>query len=194
MTEHPEKILAQHVLENAEKFEWSLQGLGMLRTYLPNNSRLHVWDSRYKIKNVSTIHDHPWYLYSCILAGEVTNIRYEVSHSYNENYMCQKIVCGEGGGPNGPSYPVCLDKVKEYRYSQSSRSTYSQSPSNIHESDPSDGAVTLLQRSVHDEANKDLAHVFWPIGEEWVSAEPRPATEKEISDIINNSLEMYFYG
>lgn len=72
------KIFAWAILENPLIHEWSLQGMGMLRLFLPNNSRLHIWDSRYRAPNVSMIHDHlQWGLTSSILAGSLVNRIYK---------------------------------------------------------------------------------------------------------------------
>jgi len=57
------KKLVRHLLRHPETAEWSIQGLGMLRTYLGQVKdrviRVNVWDNRYRLPNVAPIHDHP---------------------------------------------------------------------------------------------------------------------------------------
>ncbi len=81
MTENVTQSLALKLLETSavrpEAFEWSLQGFGMLRLYLSKEVRLHVWDDRYAVKNVTTIHTHPWHFRSTVLFGELTDVLYQ---------------------------------------------------------------------------------------------------------------------
>lgn len=190
------KTFVQFILENVEKFEWTLQGMGLLRLYLPNDCRLHIWDSRYRTSNVSMIHDHlQWGLKSTVLAGNLTNIKYIVDPVWNftndvektHKFMfikagvgCKQISCEH-------EIPLVQQNPVQYRQGQS----YEQQPNEIHRTDAEDGTVTLMQKYPTD---TDQARVFWPIGEEWVSAEPRVATLKEIRDIANNALERWFYS
>src|SRR6185503_17239495 len=71
--------LVRDVLETPHDRIWTLQGFGMLRTYLGDdmNMRLHVWDARHAAPNVSSIHNHPWGFTSLILSGEMENVLYQ---------------------------------------------------------------------------------------------------------------------
>lgn len=53
------KLFVKTILSNPENFKWSIQGLGMLRVYLSDEVRLHIWDSRFKVPGVSPLHNHP---------------------------------------------------------------------------------------------------------------------------------------
>lgn len=45
--------MVQDVLEQPHRREWSLQGFGMLRTYLSFDMRLNIWNRQFRIPNVS---------------------------------------------------------------------------------------------------------------------------------------------
>ena len=179
--------LVRKVLENAEHFEWTLQGFGMLRTYLSDEIRLHVWDSRYATENVSLLHDHPWDFASLIVAGELRQHRYVVA-AEGETFQFSTIQCGPGGCMKAEPQPVVLRRLPEEHYTAGA--VYLQRAAEIHESRPADGTVTLISRAF----KKDTEHarVFWREGEHWVSAEPRPATADEVRAITRYALDTWF--
>lgn len=170
----------------------------MLRTYLDANRvyRLQVWDTRYRVENVSLIHDHPWNFKSTIIAGKLFNTRYQLrpyhhGKPYDEAalYHEKVIVAGEGGGVEGKSELVLLNKQPVETYLEGD--SYSQQWFEIHESTFVDGTVTVIERQWPKE-DRDRALVYYPVGEAWVSAEPRPATPEEIETITKNALERWF--
>lgn len=204
---HPTKPLAQVILERWQDSEWSLQGLGMLRTYVSKTMRMHVWDSRYRVPGVTMLHTHPWDFESLIVAGAVRQYRYEIAYTGTrpdplpgvsddaffesigfERYVEGTIVCGEGGGECEPPTPVYLRRGEAEVYGEGEM--YRQDADEIHESLPDDGTVTLINRTFR--ANTEVAHVYWPHGGSWVSAEPRPATPEEVETIVTASLERWF--
>lgn len=196
-----EKALLQALLEAPERLEWSLQGLGMLRTYLGTEKRLHVWHSGYAVEGVSQMHTHPWHMESKILAGVVRQNRYMrpgmmtkamLESEPPEEFMQQSLKCGVGGHLTEAPEQVWLRKGKLEEYGEGD--VYRQFANEIHVSLPEDGTITVISRSIPQGANPDLAYVFWPAGEEWVSAEPRPATDDERDEIIGYALERWFYG
>jgi len=190
------KLVTQALLENplGGGREWSLQGLGMLRTYLTDDKsvRLHVWDSDYAAENVSEMHTHPWDMVSRVVAGELANYKYTRHISITEppSYLQQAIHCGEGGGLIGEPEPVHLYGLPPVYIRKGQE--YTQTYDEIHVSVPENGTVTIVTRSTPPGGNPDRAYVFWPIEQEWVSAEPRPATAKEIEDICERSLLRWF--
>lgn len=182
------------ILRKPLEREWSLQGLGMLRTYINPELRLHVWDPRFKFAEVSEMHTHPWNFHSIVIAGEVRNTRFvEVSDDdFLQNAGLvnrQQIFCGVGGG-------LCDEASSQVRLREqpseiyTAGDAYSQLADEIHVSTPEAGTVTLVHREVVGDA--DHAFVFWPVGEEWVTAEPRPATTAEIEAICSNALVTWF--
>ena len=186
------QLLVKSILERAEHYPWTLQGLGMLRLNLSRELRLHVWNELFAFPNVSMIHDHPWDFESEVIVGEMTNWTYlsyerpNLYMNYSEHNK-QTIVCGPGGCATGESEKVFLDSEPPKTYKAGD--VYRQKRDEIHKTTFRDGTVTLVTRTFYEDT--EHAHVFWR-GERWVSAEPRPATEAEIAAITYQSLRAWF--
>jgi len=168
----------------------SLQGMGMFRLYLSREVRLHVWDSRFIVEKVSTIHTHPWDFLSHVLSGVILDRRFckfDQATSETSNYLEQEIVCGPGGGASGRPTPVRLkwdgDAVTVRGYE------YIHSHSDIHETVAKCGTVTLVERKF----KKDTEHalVYFRKDRTWVSAEPRPAREDEVKSMARMALDRW---
>lgn len=185
-----QKILAEAILSNSAKYEWSLQGMGMLRLHLPDNYRLHVWDARYRAPGVSMIHDHlQWGLHSTVIAGRLTNLRYRtvIDPSNGKAYLFATLKPGYGCYfKHEPQ--ACLLSADAPRLYEEGES-YEQHPADIHETDAADGTVTLMHKTPTDD---ESARVFWPAGTEWGSAEPRRATPEEVAAITGYALQRWF--
>lgn len=174
------------MLESPGDYDWSLQGFGMLRTYLAPDLRLHIWDKEYQVDNVSLLHDHPWDFESYIVAGGLTNYLY----NYNTTGMYfnrQRILCGVGGGLDGEPESVKLTNYQTDHYDASQ--SYVEKHDQIHMSAPADGTITIIKR--HFTEDVDHANVFYDT-DEWVSAEPRPATQQEVYAITAKALMTWF--
>lgn len=184
------------ILADPLKRRWTLQGFGMLRTYLTDNlatdgrkvhqPRLNVWDSRYQVRHVSLVHDHPWNFDSYIVMGKLVNRRYVIADRPGRAMKVVTIQCGEGGCITSSPMPVYLSENSVEVYGPGD--TYHQDASEIHVSVPDDSTVTINYRTFHE--NTENARVFWPAAEEWVSAEPRRATDEEILDICGYALKL----
>lgn len=179
------------IFRNPTRRVWSIQGLGMLRTYLDDEEsvRLHIWNPRAAVKDVSTIHDHPWDFTSRIISGRITNVIYEEVEDhrnlFGEQYQTSDLICGVGGGlVEGTTRTVRLARKSVETYT--SGMSYSQDAEEVHESFPSQGAVSIITRTFRPQ-NRDVAKVAWKTGD-WVSAEPRPATLGEIIDFTGQAL------
>lgn len=173
------RALARSIFDKPFTYEWTVQGFGMLRTYLDAEKRyrLNVWHKSLAVPGVSVIHDHPWDFKSLILAGQFYNTRYVEDVLNSEaTHMGQRIRTGEGGGPEGKPFSVALAAVHREVYWDGD--VYCQGAEEIHKSEYEDGTVTLNDRTRRPDP--DHALVFWPYGEQWVDAEPRPATRDEI--------------
>lgn len=178
---------------------WSVQGFGMIRTRFGESDRwrLNIWDSRLAVPNVSIIHDHPWNFKSWVIAGRFTNQRYRLGtidyeNSYvvsaaSPNHQCMTIKTGEGAEPVSVVSNVYLHPGQPEQYAAGE--SYAQSRSEIHASHYCDGTVTLNSRTGREGEN---ARVFWPMGEKWVDAEPRPATDEEIWKATRHALNNWF--
>lgn len=189
------KRLLQYFLENPDRLEWSVQGLGMMRAYFDKNHRLHIWDSSLKIKDASPIHTHPWHFSSEVIVGTVRQHRYTEfplasvsgNHIGIDAYWKTTIKCGAGAceleTPKRVGliqYPVEIIYASKHYYQQKTE---------IHQSLPEDHTVTLTTRIF--DGNPDLANVYWANGE-YVSAEPRPATQEEVKRVVAGVLKEHY--
>lgn len=173
------------ILENASKFNWSLQGLGMLRLYLPGDARLHIWDRRYAFPGASPIHDHlQWGLTSTVISGKLVNYRYQEERD-GKPYHWARFKAGFGAEQLTDPATMTLKEGPGEVYCPGD--TYSQEPDEIHQTIADWGTLTLMQK--RPTADGETARIFWPWGEKWGSAEPRVATSEEIQVITTYALE-----
>lgn len=153
---------------------WTIQGFGMMRTYLPyapnaKRFRLNVWDARLAVPEVSMMHDHPWDFTSWVINGKFQNVRFVEDHFNGDEYKYMTIMCGECGGAKSEALSIRLRALPAESYGAGS--IYHQDASEVHVSGYDDGTVTLNDRV----GDTEHARVFWPAGLEWVDAKPRPA-------------------
>lgn len=188
------KLLVKKILEKPLGHDWSIQGFGMLRLYLADELRMHIWNSKKMVEDVSLIHTHPWDFVSEVVVGQITNVRYTESTPgtpFSLKHQYAKIRCGVGGGiakgelqaERGEKWLVAQD-----REIYSIGETYTQSANEIHRSEPKDGTVTIVRR--YFKSDPDHAYVFWDHGD-WVSAEPRKATDEEVLFFCNEALKWF---
>lgn len=198
--------LVMDVLRNWERYEWTLQGFGMLRTYISKEVRLHVWNSKFMVPNVTTIHDHPWHFESLVIIGSIVNLRYDVvgapfrhplwasdyvghDDEVRAPFIKSKIVCGAGGNNDAAAL---LERGERVWLSPQDSMTclpgesYQQRADEIHHTSYVDGTVTLVRREFLP--NTEHAHVFFKESYGWVSAEPRAATADEVTAFVERAM------
>jgi hypothetical protein len=181
------RATVRFLLEHAEEMEWSLQGLGMLRLHMGDNTRLHVWDLRHAYPGASPIHDHlQWGLTSTIVSGRLVNYRY-FEDPAGELYQHVVLKAGYGCEFKGEPRPIRLRRGAGEIYLPGDG--YRQRPDEIHWTVPDNGTVTVMRKE--PTADGESARVFWPAGTEWGSAEPRRATREEITSITKHALEVW---
>lgn len=181
------------LLENAERLDgWSYQGFGMFRLYLSKAIRLHVWDPSQAVEGVTTIHTHPWHFRSTVVSGRMVDKLYALPllDTGASTHQMQQIVCGPGGGACGEPQLVRLERLQEAVISVGQ--SYGLTAKAPHESMPDPGTVTLIERRFLPD--EEHAYVFPPIGQPWVSAEPRPATRKEVAEMMELALGRWSDG
>jgi hypothetical protein len=192
------KPLVQKILEWPSNHQWSVQGFGFLRTYFgpcgnEKRFRLNLWDSRFTVPNVSTIHDHPWDFKSLIVAGHFVNRRYRVQHpklteltDTAPTHSFSTITTGINSTLEKSPIDHCVLEPWDNEYYKPG-DTYRQRASEIHETKFMDGAVTLNERV----GDTEHARVFWPYGTDWVDAKPREATPEEVRLATASALEWF---
>lgn len=185
------KLAIKQVLETATAHKWSLQGMGMFRLYLSREVRLHVWDGRFTVERVSTLHTHPWDFTSHVLSGVVVDRVFKevdaVVPGSPHNYFKQKIVCGPGGGVAGEKEPVRLELANQDAFVAGTE--YQRQATDVHETVFKSGTVTLLERRFKEDT--EHAMVYFQQDREWVSAEPRDATPEEVSAMARVALDRW---
>jgi len=181
-----DRALVRTLLTRAEAFDWSLQGFGMFRLYVTKELRLHVWTDEFKQPAVTTVHTHPWDFGSTVLQGHVTDLRYIKVDGGGLARWEQKIQCGEGACTVGERTPVCLLLTEERRVVVGQ--CYGRRANDIHESIPSNGCITLVERRFREDT--EHAYVYYPHDASWVSAEPRKATITEVRRMAEIALSV----
>lgn len=190
------KLLVKKILEHAKDYEWELKGLGMMRTYLSEDTKIHVWDSRHAVPNVSLTHEHPWSFESTVIAGRLLQYRLTaipmLDNALTDHpvhpYMRSVVQCGPGGCLLADPTLVHLERHAREVYTEGQ--SYSQLCDEIHQSYPDDGTVTVVRRINYREPR--AAAVYWPHGTDWVSSDPVMATPSKIEDIAQRSLNLWF--
>jgi hypothetical protein len=185
------RAFVKPILENptANGRKWQVQGLGMLRTYLEPDLRLHVWNSKMRYCADSGHHTHPWDFWSYIVAGRIADhgfIQHVLEGPITERmlgpdrwmpYNKQKIICGPGGCSVSEIEKTFLWPTDDLVYAAGMK--YGHRADDIHWTETTDGAVSIISRkTVHEDGS---AYIFWPEGKEFTSAEARPATPEEIA-------------
>lgn len=186
----PLQVLTLAILDNQLAYQWSVQGFGVLRLYIRDVGRLHIWDSALRYPGVSMIHNHSWDLRSTIIFGCLVNTRYTtippegyVPWPRPERYEGKRLITGYQTRDVVKLEPVTLypDVVETFR----SGDEYAQKAHEIHRTDAFDGTVTLMLRKEDENGQAD---VYWPAGTEWGTAKPRPATLEEIKSTVERAL------
>lgn len=188
------KAFVYKILCNPLKYEWSFQGLGMLRLYISRKYRMHIWCPDRAFPNVSVLHTHPWDFTSYIVSGRIQNVLYSCSPPYvtrpESTHYQGRIKCGEGGGLVGD--PIAVNLAPNANDLIEAGCCYSEKAEQIHESRPEPGTITIVERVFKPDA--EHAFVFWPAKDGpkgWVSAEPRPANSFEVEYICKLALKNF---
>lgn len=180
------QIAVLGILDRADGYEWSVQGMGMLRLYIQKVGRLHIWDSRLRYPGVSMIHNHSWDLRSTIVSGTLLNTRYEIFPAGPPTHFRRRLLTGYHCEFVASREQLCLIEAgPRERYYPGD--CYHQRADVVHMTDAVDGCVTLMERREDVDGHAD---VFWKIGEEWGNARPRPATLDEVHMVTNHARQM----
>jgi hypothetical protein len=163
--------------------DWSVQGFGVLRLYIRNIGRLHIWNSALRYQNVSLVHNHSWDLRSTVVCGRLVNQRYEEwefspTLEDGNNAMLfnrRRIMTGYDCHFVAPEDVVTLLRHRAEEYFAGD--LYHQRAHEVHASLPDDGCITLMERRENSDGH---ANVYWPIDGAWGDAKPRRATRQEV--------------
>jgi hypothetical protein len=178
------KALVHQILTHAEDFPWRMQeeiGLLGLRLDDQRTYRLHVWDPSLSTAE-PPVHDHPYDFVSTVIAGEMTNIRYEESPSGVEFSRDRYLTSDDG-----------VRRTDTIRLSATSATVregehYAQVAHELHGSQQSPGTVSIIRCSFKEVA--ELTVCLRP-GTPFVSGRARPATLDEVKHVTTRALTWF---
>lgn len=169
--------------------DWTVQGFGLLRYYIRNVGRIHLWDDRLRYPGVSMIHNHAWHLRSTVVCGSLVNQRYLANDwkffSWAQRYHHMRLQTGFDTKTLSPVDTVWMIKQNPERYIPGD--VYLQVAHEVHETIAANGTVTLMERN--DTERPGEADVYWPIDHQWGTATPRPATPEEVQRTVSTAIE-----
>ncbi len=183
MIETLNKALVLTVLQHPEDFPWRMQDIGLMGLRLDDRRehRLHVWDPTY-CDGEPPIHDHPYDFTSTVIAGEMTNTRYEEDSSGDE-YVRFRYSPGSEDERR-------LDAVRlsstAYTFTEGNR--YRQLAHELHASWQQPGTVTAIRCQWTE--TPELTVCMRDEGS-WRSGHGRDATHEEIKAFTARALDWF---
>jgi len=179
-----DKALVRQILTHAEDYPWRMQeeiGLLGLRLDDCRTYRLHVWDPRCTAGE-PPVHDHPYDFVSTVIAGEITNTRYEESPSGAEYSRVRYLASDDR-----------VRRVDTVRLSATSTTLregnhYAQVAHELHDSRQQPGTVTVIRC-----AFRDVGELTVCLRDEkpFVSGRARPATLDEVKRMATTALSWF---
>jgi hypothetical protein len=178
-----ERVLVRKILEHPHDYPWTLQEIGLLGLRLDEQReyRLHVWAPD-RCVGVPVIHDHPYDFVSRIIAGELTNVRYEEDSS-GVKYLRERYSPPDEA-IRTTDFVQLAGKAETYRKGDE----YAQLAHELHDSRQLPGTVTIIRSTFRDVHELTVCR---PEETPWVSGASRPATSDEIDDITSQALTWF---
>ncbi len=177
------QALVRTILEHAEDYPWRMQEIGLLGLRLDDRReyRLHVWDPS-SSAGEPPAHDHPYDFNSTIVAGAMTNTRYEEDPSGVEYRRVRYRPANEDARTS--------DTVRLSRRATTyaAGETYSQLAHELHDSRQVPGTVTIIRMTFQEVPELT---VCTREDAPWVSGQARPATAEEVKRITTAALERF---
>jgi hypothetical protein len=183
MSEMLSKALVLTLLQHAEDFPWRMQDIGLMGLRLDDHReyRLHVWDPSSCVGELP-IHDHPYDFTSTIIAGELTNTRYEEDLAGDE-YVRFRYVPGDEDQRRSDTV-----RLSSRPSSFTEGDTYVQQAHELHASWQQPGTVTAIRCSWIEAPELT---VCFRDEKSWKSGQGREATRHEIKSFVAKALEWF---
>jgi hypothetical protein len=177
------RVLVRTILEHAGDYPWTMQDIGLLGLRLDDcrQYRLHVWDPSYNVEE-PPVHDHPFDFTSTVVAGEMTNTRYQESPSGVEYSRVRYLP------PDEDARRHDTIRLSATATTVTEGGQYSQLAHELHDSRQLPGTVTIIRMTF-----KDVPEVTVCRRNEatWVSGRSRAATPDEVKKITALALEWF---
>lgn len=177
------RALVRMILEHAEGYPWTMQGIGLLGLRLDERReyRLHVWDPGSCVGD-PPVHDHPYDFSSTVIAGEMTNTRYAEDPAGVEY---RRVRYSPGNEDARTADAVRLSGTAA---TFAAGGTYTQRAHELHDSRQLPGTVTIIRMKFRDVRELTVC----TRGEvPWVSGQSRPAPSDEVKRITAAALEHF---
>jgi len=183
MSETLSKALVLTMLQHAEDFSWKMQDIGLMSLRLDDRReyRLHVWDPSDFVGELP-IHGHPYHFTSMIIAGELTNTRYQEDPAGDEFVRFRY-----RPGAEGERRPDAV-RLSSTATTFTEGSQYRQLAHELHASRQQTGTVTTI-RCRWLEA-PELTVCVRDEGS-WRSVQGRDATRNEIKGFAAKALQLF---
>jgi hypothetical protein len=178
------QALVRTILEHAEDYPWRMQDIGLLGVTLDDRKefRLHVWDPTCcDFEDDPPIHDHPYDFTSTIIAGEMTNTRYEEDQA-GTAFTRFRFAPGNERGRTADT--VHLSGVGT-TYTAGGR--YQQLAHELHDSRQLPGTVSVIRCTFRDPPFLTVCRQ----GPDWVTGQSRAATSEEVKTITCKALQWF---
>lgn len=178
------KVLVRTILEHAEDYPWVMQEIGLLGLRLDDKReyRLHVWDPSSCVGE-PLVHDHPFDFTSTVIAGEMTNTRYE-EDPVGVEY--RRVRYTPSNGDDRRSDTVRLSGTAT---TISAGDQYHQLAHELHDSRQLPGTVTIIRMTFTADASE--LTVCSQEDAAWISGQSRPAAPADVKRITATALELF---
>ncbi|MCU1459842.1 MAG: hypothetical protein JWL73_3934 [Actinomycetia bacterium] len=179
------RALVRMILEHAEDYPWKMQDIGLLGLWLDarREYRLHVWDPTSSVGE-PPVHDHPFDFTSTVIAGGMTNTRYEQDPHGVEYHRMRYTPPDEDART--------VDTVKLSGIATTTfvaGDQYEQVAHELHDSLQLPGTVTIIRMTFKD-VMPELT-VCLRDESAWASGQSRPAPLDEVKRITAKALELF---
>jgi hypothetical protein len=177
-----DRALVRTILEHADVQPWKVQDAGLLGLWLgpSRRYRLHVWDPASSTGEV-LIHDHPLDFTSVVMAGEITNTRYEMDPAGDE-FVRERYALGDEANRRTDSV-----RLSGTSTTFGPGESYSQAARELHSSSQVPGTVTVLRFTYVD---VPLLTTCRREGSPWISGTSHPAEPDEIRRVAALALAL----
>jgi len=177
------RALVHQILTHALDYPWRMQDIGLLGLRLDDRRRyrLHVWDPSDNLGE-PPVHDHPYDFVSTVIAGEITNTRYDQNPTGAKYSRVRYAASDEN-----------VRRTDTVRLSATSTTLregeqYAQLAGELHDSRQQPGTVTIIQCTFKD---VDELTVCLRDQDTFVSGQARPATLEEVKHITTKALSWF---
>lgn len=178
------KALVRTILEHAADYPWVMQDIGLLGLRLDGarEYRLHVWDASSSVGE-PPIHDHPFDFTSTVVAGEMTNTRYE------EDPLGLEYCRVRYTPPNEDDRRSDTVRLSGTATTIAAGGRYHQLARELHDSRQLPGTVTIIRRAFTNGMPELTVCNREEAG--WVSGRSRPATPDDVKRITATALDRF---